>query len=96
MVSQLLRYTSGHLMKNHLLCLLALTVLGVGVWHPLRAQSANPNDMATAQEKHLRSVRQLTYGGQNAEAYFLGRWKEVDLSVFAWRRKVRPDLHHEH
>ena len=28
------------------------------------------SDLATPQEKHLRSVRQLTFGGQNAEAYF--------------------------
>ena len=27
-------------------------------------------DLATAQEKHLRHVRQLTFGGSNAEAYF--------------------------
>jgi Tol biopolymer transport system component len=34
------------------------------------AQSANPPDMATSQEKHLRNVHQLTFGGSNAEAYF--------------------------
>ena len=34
------------------------------------AQTAPPPDLATAQEKHLRNVRQLTFGGQNAEAYF--------------------------
>jgi TolB protein len=31
---------------------------------------AQTADLATAQEKHLRNVRQLTFGGQNAEAYF--------------------------
>src|SRR5260370_34044263 len=34
------------------------------------AQLAIPPDMATPQEKHLRNVHQLTFGGQNAEAYF--------------------------
>ena len=36
----------------------------------LSAQTSNPPDLATAQEKHLRNVHQLTFGGQNAEAYF--------------------------
>src|SRR4030095_8901060 len=28
------------------------------------------SDLALPQEKHLRNVRQLTFGGENAEAYF--------------------------
>lgn len=36
-----------------------------------RAQATTPApDLATPQEKHLRHVRQLTFGGSNAEAYF--------------------------
>ncbi len=38
------------------------------------AQSA---DLATSQEKHLRNVRQLTFGGQNAEAYFSADGKKL-------------------
>ena len=34
------------------------------------AQNSNLPDMATPKEKHLRQVHQLTFGGQNAEAYF--------------------------
>jgi TolB protein len=34
-------------------------------------------DLATPQEKHLRNVRQLTFGGQNAEAYFSGDGKKL-------------------
>src|SRR5207302_1397349 len=34
------------------------------------AQTSTPPDLATPQEKHLRNVHQLTFGGQNAEAYF--------------------------
>ena len=36
----------------------------------LSAQISNLPDLATPQENHLRNVRQLTFGGQNAEAYF--------------------------
>src|SRR5215831_20414901 len=32
---------------------------------------------ATAQEKHLRNVQQLTFGGQNAEAYFSADGKKL-------------------
>ena len=33
--------------------------------------------MATPQEKHLRNVHQLTFGGQNAEAYFSADGKKL-------------------
>jgi TolB protein len=36
------------------------------------ATSVTTPNLATPQEKHLRNVRQLTFGGQNAEAYFSG------------------------
>src|SRR5207245_5802859 len=32
--------------------------------------SPTQSDLALPQEKHLRNLRQLTFGGQNAEAYF--------------------------
>ena len=32
--------------------------------------SIQNNDLALPQEKHLRNVKQLTFGGENAEAYF--------------------------
>jgi len=37
-----------------------------------RSQTASPQnqDLALPQEKHLRNIRQLTFGGENAEAYF--------------------------
>ena len=34
------------------------------------AQSPAPKDLRTPEEKHLRNVRQFTFGGENAEAYF--------------------------
>ena len=36
-----------------------------------------PADQATPQEKHLRNVHQLTFGGQNAEAYFSADGKRL-------------------
>jgi len=38
---------------------------------------AQTTDLATPQEKHLRNVRQLTFGGQNAEAYFSADGKKL-------------------
>src|SRR5579862_7200161 len=35
-----------------------------------QAPGSLDNSLATPQETHLRNVRQLTFGGQNAEAYF--------------------------
>jgi len=43
----------------------------------VRAQAPSPPDLATPQEKHLRNVRQLTFGGQNAEAYFSADGKKL-------------------
>src|SRR5205809_1799700 len=32
--------------------------------------SLQTSDLSLPQEKHLRNIRQLTFGGENAEAYF--------------------------
>jgi len=32
--------------------------------------STQTSDLALPQEKHLRNIKQLTFGGENAEAYF--------------------------
>ena len=50
-------------------CCLALTVCTGSAQSP--ATEAKPGDQsAFPEEKHLRNIRQLTFGGQNAEAYF--------------------------
>jgi len=44
------------------------------------AQAAPPtasSSLATPEEKHLRNVRQLTFGGSNAEAYFSADGKRL-------------------
>lgn len=44
-----------------------------------RSQTASPQttDLALPQEKHLRNIRQLTFGGENAEAYFSADGKKL-------------------
>jgi Tol biopolymer transport system component len=47
----------------------------VGLWIAVsllavRAQEPIPSQRAEAQETHLKNLKQLTFGGQNAEAYF--------------------------
>ena len=46
---------------------------------------AAPGDLALPAERHLRNVRQLTFGGENAEAYFSFDGREL---VF----QARPEL----
>jgi len=46
------------------------------LWFALPAMKAQSPDPSPA-EKHLRNVRQLTHGGENAEAYFSGDGKRL-------------------
>ena len=59
---------------------LAIFLLAVAlpVFHS-RSQTASlqSQDLALPQEKHLRNVRQLTFGGENAEAYFSSDGKKL-------------------
>jgi len=42
-----------------------------------RSSVAQLNDLALPQEKHLRNLKQLTFGGENAEAYFSSDGKKL-------------------
>ncbi len=57
------------------LCLLLVALLSLHA----RSENASPqaNDLALPQEKRLRNVRQLTFGGENAEAYFSADGKKL-------------------
>jgi Tol biopolymer transport system component len=55
------------------LALFFLCVLGGAI---NRAQTRTP-DLALPQEKHLRNIKQLTFGGENAEAYFSADGKKL-------------------
>jgi Tol biopolymer transport system component len=63
------------------LCLAALLASGILLathFTPLFAQSGVASEIMLSQEqKHLRNVRQLTFGGQNAEAYFSADDKQL-------------------
>jgi TolB protein len=63
-------------MKRKLLPLL-FTILPMITCPILGAQVLNSTEQATPQEKHLRNVHQLTFGGQNAEAYFSSDGKQL-------------------
>ena len=59
-------------------------------FHPPRTVKNEPE--ALPAERHLSNIKQLTFGGGNAEAYFSGR-AEAYFSVHAGRPRVRSDLH---
>src|SRR5258708_23360116 len=50
-------------MKNLYVVIVVIIVLLSNVF-------AQDNPLAVAGERHLRNIKQLTFGGQNAEAYF--------------------------
>src|SRR5438128_12384514 len=41
------------------------------------SSTTQTTDLALPQEKHLRNVKQLTFGGENAEAYFSAEGKKL-------------------
>src|ERR1035437_5233719 len=53
-----------------LLLLTAATSLPLHAQQPSEASISSPSLLVPGEEKHLRNVRQLNFGGQNAEAYF--------------------------
>jgi TolB protein len=62
------------MMKSLLLLTVALFSLIVLNHESVATQTT---DLALPQEKHLRNVKQLTFGGENAEAYFSGDGKKL-------------------
>jgi len=57
-------------MKTSLIWLI-LTCLVISITSLLvRAQDPIPSPHTKTQEAHLQNLKQLTFGGQNAEAYF--------------------------
>src|ERR1051325_11756954 len=66
--------------KHYALCALVLAVFFLSVLcgsNRLRPSAAQTSDLALPQEKHLRNVKQLTFGGENAEAYFSSDGKKL-------------------
>ena len=65
-----------------------------GAAHPPTAAPA-PAAAPRAAEPHLANIRQLTHGGENAEAYFSTRRQAADLSEHARRPELRSAVRHE-
>ena len=55
----------------------------------LLAGSVSAQDLADPHEKHLKNIRQLTFGGENAEAYFSG--DDSRLSFQSTRDSLKCD-----
>ncbi len=53
------------------------------------SQAQPPDTLRQQQERHLRNIRQLTFGGENAEAYF--SFNEKRLSFQSTRDSLRCD-----
>ena len=53
-----------------LLCLALLAGCNMGPGKTGSQQATGTDTLVYSQEKHLRNMRQLTFGGSNAEAYF--------------------------
>ncbi len=72
-------YTFSPMKTLRLLLNLAL-LAGLSAARIACAQAASQpaeSQLATPEEKHLRNVRQLTFGGSNAEAYFSADGKRL-------------------
>ena len=69
-------------MKFALSASLVLCALLVSVSGPVAGQVSAPqvykdDPLRYAQEKHLRNIKQLSFGGENAEAYFSADGKKL-------------------
>jgi TolB protein len=64
-------------MKTVLLYVTSFTVIFLVLTLSMVSQSPPPTNLASPEEKHLRNVRQLTFGGQNAEAYFSANGRQL-------------------
>jgi len=46
------------------------------------------NEQILPKESHFKNLRQLTFGGENAEAYFSSDSKKTDFSIPRWPRSL--------
>ena len=74
-------------MSTKILFPLALLIsLSAAVYSAAQSPANNPQSIELPVEKHLRNVRQLTFGEENAEAYFSGDGREL---IFQSKRDGR-------
>src|SRR3989440_3909625 len=67
--------------------LVLLVGLSAAVFSAAQGPANSPSPVELPSEKHLRGVRQLTFGGENAEAYFSGDGRQL---IFQSKRDGRP------
>ncbi len=63
-------------MKVILVVLMTIGIVLVSIARPLTRQDAE-DSLRLPEEKHLKNIRQLTFGGENAEAYFSADGKRL-------------------
>lgn len=56
------------------------------------AYADGPDSLRHADERHLRNVRQLTFGGTNAEAYFSFDEQRLIFQSTTFLKPTRTDL----
>lgn len=61
-------------------------LLTVSLYQPASSVASIDDSLALPSEKHLRNIRQLTFGGENAEAYFSGNGRQL---IFQSKRDGR-------
>jgi len=74
-------------MRLALVTLTLSMIVSVTLASPERATNAGDDPLRLPEEKHLRNIRQLTDGGENAEAYFSSDGKKL---IFQSTRDGRP------
>ena len=64
----------------------AVSFTGLALAQPARGDVASNGSLIHPQEKHFKSLRQLTFGGDNAEAYwsFTGSKLVFQATVPSW------------
>ena len=74
-------------MRLALVTLTLSMIISVTLASPELATNAGDDPLRLPEEKHLRNIRQLTFGGENAEAYFSSDGKKL---IFQSTRDGRP------
>ena len=72
---------TGHRVRRGTPALVVVAVFLFGflcvLWGETKLAAHQASDLALPQEKHLRHIKQLTFGGENAEAYFSADGKKL-------------------
>ena len=73
-------------MKTRYILSISFSLIAISLALQAQTGTDKPNSIEIPQEKHLRNVRQLSFGGENAEAYFSGDGRQL---IFQSKRETR-------